>query len=110
MGGCSKLSHVLLDSGFFSVLGTSERHGHMGMAPGEEELRVKRGERFTFDSNNGVMVVYDEEYRPWICRINCAKDGNLMESLVRVFLLKRGAYVPHSNDGGYFVREVLSKL
>ena len=93
-----KLSHKLIDIGFFSALGTSE---HPGMS--YEECHVKRGTANTYDYNNGVTVVYDEEGRPWISLRNVITD-----EFVEKFLLKRGAYVPHSNDGGHFVREVIS--
>lgn len=96
----SKLSHKLLDIGFFSALGTSE-----------EEVHVGRRTPNTYDSNNGVTVVYDEEGRPWIVR-NDHLDGVMekFQIVIAEHSLKRGAYVPHSNDGGYFVHEVLPKL
>ncbi len=101
----SKLSHVLIDVGFFSALGTSE---YPGMS---EVVYVRRGSPNTYDSNNGVMAVYDEDGRPWIARNNF--DEKLAEGLRHMFELrdlKRGAYVPHSNDGGHFVCEILPNL
>jgi hypothetical protein len=100
--GMSKLSHVLLDFGFFSALGTSER----GLPP--EEALVKRGTPNTFDSNNGVTVVYDEEGRPWIMHHTCVTDE--VWNALQEYSLKCGANVPHSNDGGHFMHEVVLTL
>ena len=94
-----KLSHKLIDLGFFSVLGTTEHAGG-----GRDGFLVKRGTPNTCDYNNGVSVIYDETGRPWIFR------GSLGSDMVASFNLKRGAHVPHSNDGGHFVHEVVNKL
>ncbi|MFA5744620.1 MAG: hypothetical protein WC887_00135 [Candidatus Paceibacterota bacterium] len=99
--GERKLSHELMDFGFFSALGTSE---HSGCS--KEETHVKRGRPYTHDSNNGVVVVYDEEGRPWII-CNPLGFNNILQSYP---MERRGAYVPHSNDGGYFVHEVMDKM
>ena len=99
----SKLSHTLLDLGFFLALGTSEHP-----ATTKEEIHVGHGTPNTFDSNNGVMVVYDEMGRPWILRNNHVPDEFVRK--VQEYCLKRGAYVPHSNDGGHFICKVLPKL
>lgn len=103
MGG--KLSHQLLDLGFLSALGTSE---HPGMA--KKEVHVKRGRPNTYDYNNGVTVVYDEKGRPWIFSGHAEDAGEGFEQTVREHNLERGAYVPHSNDGGFFVRMVMPRL
>ncbi len=108
----SKLSHKLLDFGFFSALGTSQTRCFGVTTETDEELRVKRGKPNTYDSNNGVTVVYDEDGRPWIIRSSHI-DKVGMDSLhiaAGEYNMKRGAYVPHSNDGGTFVNEVLPKL
>lgn len=99
----TKLSHNLIDLGFFSILGTSE---HPAMC--KEEKHVKRGTPHTYDSNNGVMVIYDEEGRPWLIRNGLVEKE--AQSLIDLYHLQHGAYVPHSNDGGRFVHEVMSKL
>ena len=96
-----KLSYDLIDHGFFSALGTTEVVG-----AGARGTVVGLGTPLTTDYNNGVYVVYDETGRPWIKRNVTTEDGLHFAQ----FNLKRGAYVPHSNDGGYFVREVLPKL
>jgi hypothetical protein len=103
----TKLSHELLDRGFFSALGTSE---HPGAAYGPGVL-VVRGTPYTFDHNNGTTVVYDEVGRPWIKKTDGMESERLRkwanENRVE---LKYGAYVPHSNDGGCFMSEVVGKL
>ena len=104
--GESKLSHKLLEMGFFWVLGTSE---HPGMT--SESHRVRRGAPNTWGSNNGVTVVYDEEGRPWIIRRGREiSNHDFDEKILFAHNLKRGAYVPHSNDGGWFVTEVILGL
>ena len=109
-----KLSHKLLDLGFFSALGTSE---HPGMR--KEGVPVKRGRPNTYDSNNGVMVVYDEDGRPWIKSNDLQAKGFKIDSqgyhgtfadMIQKHDLQRGAIVPHSNDGGYFVQKVIPTL
>lgn len=103
--GTEKLSHILLDMGFFSALGTTEWVG------GEKKL-VLRGTPKTWDINNGVIVVYDENGSPWISPNREVGNVTLAVNKYRVgqFDLQRGAYVPHSNDGGNFVIEVLPAL
>ncbi len=98
----TKLSHFLIDLGFFSVLGTTE---HVG--GGGQGTLVKRGQPFTHDYNNGVTVVYDENGCPWIRRGHVSTDEFVIWNGGPIV---RGAHVPHSNDGGYFVREVMPKL
>ncbi len=108
---CGKFSHRLLDMGFFCVLGTHE------FGAGETEF-VKRGVVYTYDVNNGVFVMYDEEGRPWILPSGLMsiawKKGNIREEFKEFPMiqrvLKQGAHVPHSNDGGRFVRGVLPTL
>lgn len=103
--GESKLSHKLLELGFFSALGTSE---HPGMAA--ESHHVRLGTPNTWDSNNGVTVIYDELGRPWIMRTETRLRITDFNNIVRPWCLKWGAYVPHSNDGGWFVTEVIPGL
>lgn len=99
----SQLSHMLLDLGFFSALGTTERSG--GSPDG---FHVERKTPNTWDYNNGVTVVYDEAGRPWIIPGEYVTDEIRAE--LKQFDLKRGAYVPHSNDGGHFIHTVVKKL
>ncbi len=99
--GAVLLSHQLIDGGFFCALGTTE---HPGMTqPG---VIVKKGTPFTWDYNNGTFVVYDEAGRPWI-----TGDRAVMDRFeVACHQLSRGAYVPHSNDSGHFIRAILPTL
>ena len=84
-----KLVHELIDNCFLPVLGSVEfsfgslgsiRHGNMPTV-------VAKGVPRTWDSNNGVMVIYAEE---WV------------RDLMTRYNLRQGAIVPHSNDGGTF--------
>lgn len=99
-----KLSHTLIDNDFFSALGTMEI-SHLTRKP----AMVSRGVEFRFDKNNGVIVVYDEAARPWIR--HTSKDAlEIVEKLRKEFDLIQGIYVPHSNDGGHFIRIVVPIL
>jgi hypothetical protein len=107
MGGL-RLSQNLLNFGFTSVLGTIEY-------PGMSAHFVHVGEPLKYDTNNGMVVVYDEEGRPWITtmddpRLEYADELGNFANMMRSFGVERGAYVPHSNDGGYYQREVLANL
>jgi len=102
----NELAQKLKEMGFFMALGTTE---HVGGS--RDESPVLRGIPMTFDTNNGVTAVYDEAGRPWI--IHKDKLNNNRHSLGQLLFankIARGAYVPHSNDGGRFVREVLPTL
>jgi|SRR3989338_11274802 len=103
MGTQTKISQLLKDQGYKNVLATDESHAG-GVSP------VKYGQPFTWDYNNGVIVVYDESGEPWIRenRFTVWEQGTFRRELEPQ--LRRGAYVPHSNDGGHFVREVLPTL
>jgi hypothetical protein len=101
--GETKLSQTLLDLGFFSALGTTEICG------GTSSL-VGRGMKNTFDYNNGVYVCYDEDGRPWIVSAGNDVATNGLRKIIASNKTQRGAPVPHSNDGGYFIREVLPNL
>ena len=102
-----KLSITLLEMGFFSALGTTEHPGGMAV----ESHYVRRGRPNTWDSNNGVTVVYDELGKPWITRRGREiSNHEFDEKILFAYNPKRGAYVPHSNDGGQFVQEVILTL
>lgn len=90
----------LIDLGFFSALGTLENKG------GGIRMFVIKGKPLTWDKNNGITVVYDEKGWPWIgAGLEPPLKGENYQ-----YDLTRGAYVPHSNDGGQFVQEVLPIL
>lgn len=113
MGTNEKLSEILLGYGFFSALGTTET------VNGKPQL-VGRGSPFTCDDNNGVIAIYDEDRKPWVVlnanflpsldeQTVVAKFREVMQGTSFGYI-RRGAYVPHSNDGGKFLREVLPNL
>ena len=94
--------------GFFSALGTMEYPGMV-----EVGQYVKKLHPFTYDTNNGTIVVYDEQGRPWIESGRKAWVQQILDMQDQnpdLEPLKHGAYVPHSNDGGYFMNEVLPRL
>ncbi|MFH1170829.1 MAG: hypothetical protein V1704_04695 [Candidatus Vogelbacteria bacterium] len=94
----STLSQVLLEHQFMPVYGTTEK------VDGKLML-VSTGMPFTWDANNGISVVYDENGRPWI------KRGNLPSPWSSDCpTIIPGAYVPHSNDGGWFENEFLGQV
>lgn len=99
----TKLSTILLESGFFPVLQTVDRMGLLGDNP-----VVGTGTPYTWDANNGVAVVYDERGWPWIILWN--RDEIIAKVQKDFPDLCRGAWVPHSNDGGLFVRAILPPL
>jgi hypothetical protein len=99
--GSSELSHTLLDLDFFCAIGTMQKVGG-------QDVLVVAGESRTWDRNNGILVIHDDEGRPWIK--HQAEGGMLLATLQDTYNLRRGAHVPHSNDGGRFVAEVLPAL
>ena len=101
-----KLSHWLIDNGFFSALGTTEKPG---MIVGNHRVVVK-GIPLAWDCNNGIMVVHDEEGRPWIKRQSNVLFAQFQSIRTNFPELWRGCFVPHSNDGGYFVRKVVDEI
>ena len=100
---------LLNNSGFFSALGTIERY------LGEDRL-VRRGTPLTHGRNNGILVIYDDQGWPWVIlarklstrwwiamSFNTYHNSDLVD-------FRPGAYVPHSNDGGHFMLEILPDL
>ncbi len=95
-----QLACILLEYGYFSALGTTERDGSLST--------VKRGVPLTCDLKGGVFVVYDEEGRPWIKSVREVTKDIVEELKVRG--IKKGAYVPHSRDDGNFIRKIVPNL
>ncbi len=89
----ARTSDDLCDKGFFCVANTTE---YPGMCP----QPVPLGLPLSWDSNNGVTVAYDELRRPWIIRSERLQQQDF-SWLNHNF--RRGAHVPHSNDGGQFI-------
>ena len=90
------LSTRLSLAGFKLVLGTTQWAGGY-------ESEVGLGEPGRFDSNNGVMVVFDEDGKPWIHR------GSMRPESLGLSWDKVGAGVPHSNDGGAFIDQLFPR-
>lgn len=96
--GSQRLSDVLCQHGFYNVLGT------MNYTCSGESI-IGEGIPFTTDSNNGVMVVYDEKGVPWEkCRCDITEEDR---TALAAFSLRQGAWVPHSNDGGGYAYRTL---
>ena len=102
----SKISQELRQLGFRSVFATNESVAGVSTP-------VRQREPLTWDNNNGVIVVYDELGSPWICRSDHFADSEhrfKFTTLLREYGVKRGAYVPHSNDGGHFIYVLMAGL
>lgn len=76
-------SESLRGQGFMKVLDIPENIGGV-------VHNIERGVPLTWDTNNGVTVVYDERGKPWVRRGTFEIAGGFT----------RGAHVPMSNDGG----------
>ena len=92
------ISQFLKNRGFKNVLGTFETDSEGIISP------VECGDPLSWDHQNDVIVIYDEKGQPWI------KYGEIFLENFETVMLSRGAHVPHSNDEGYFVREVLPTM
>lgn len=105
--GTNLIASKLLDLGFFCAFGTTE-------TVASSLILVNRGQPLTTSRNNGVLVVYDEDGRPWIMRVSKFTNGKDLALFgfahENHLTFKPGAYVPHSNDGGHFVLEILPTL
>jgi len=102
MGTNYMLSFNLLNHDFLLLYGHLENGKPIGM-----------GSPWTWDLNNGVIAIYDEFGRPWAIRAQDL-DKNVKERLMdrNVFsdlCLRRGAFVPFSNDGGRSAYLVLKR-
>lgn len=100
------LDSELRKLGMFMCLNTNETPGI-----GNETRKVGRGEPNRFGLNNGVYAVFDEHGNPWIAGASSFRGfGDQLNQLAKRFGLESGCYVPHSNDGGYFIRHVMPSL
>lgn len=94
----STLQEQLVALGFLDVTGTREQCGGreviVGIAPPDQRLRR--------DTNNGTRVVVDDHGHSWVQPYNIDSDREKLAVLLDQ--LRYGAYVPHSNDGGKFIR------
>ena len=86
---------ALRSAGFQCVFQYQETTG--GDAKGRQ---VEKGVPMTYDYNNGVVVVYDQDGFPWVAPIN------YLERFEGRDQLRRGADVPFSKDGGHRIRKM----
>ncbi len=91
-----RLSETLQEQGWINVYGFNEIEGAV-------QREIGDGIRLTWDFNCGVLAVFDETGRPWVRAADYVSDDE-MTDLRQSFLLRRGAYVPFSNDGGTQIR------
>lgn len=105
-----KLSDTLKRNGFLMVLGTEQMTGGI-------KSMVEKGQPMTCilplinrspPSINGVCCVYDEDGKPWIIR-RCNITDDAMSAL-QSFPLTFWCSVPHGNDGGHFVHDLMPAL
>ncbi len=82
-------SESLRAAGFIKVLDLPESIGGLN-------YNIDRGAPLTWNTNNGVTVVYDEEGKPWV------KPGTF--EITGGF--KKEGHVPMSNDGGAAMRRL----
>ena len=66
---------------------------------GGQSKTIAKGTPLTWDANNGVTVIYDEDGYPWVTPGEAPVHG-----------LRKGAYVPFSNDGGAGMRFLFPHL
>ncbi len=93
----TSLIQQLLALGFIPAINTSEAgfHGRL--------TSVREGIPNRFGRNNGVVAVYDEQGRPWVALASTIDEEEL-ERFLAEYNFPNGVYVPHSNDGGAFIR------
>ena len=80
--------------------------------------RVKSGVAYTFDFNNGICAVYDENSHAWVLPERLFTDAMAIALFKSRYHsrwtykgvpLDRGARVPHSNDGGAWAARTFPK-
>lgn len=86
----------LLDLNFLPVAGVQETDGS------GNPTMIPHGAPYRWDENNGVFAVYDHRGVPWVIAARNI-SGDTLRDLASTENLRRGAYVPFSNDGGNFV-------
>lgn len=100
----STLQDQLLELGFLDVTGTKEWHGG-----GEHIIDIPHPDNWMRrDANNGVRVIVDDHGHYWIqpCGMHQGEETPQTKALMELHSkLQYGAYVPHSNDGGRFIRQ-----
>ncbi len=101
----------LIENDFFPVLGTVEcSNGALGrIKDGKEPDFIGKGSPLSWDYNNGTYVVCDDEGKPWI-RSTKYIDMEWMRALANRYNMGKGAFVPHSNDGGTYKRWIAEQI
>jgi hypothetical protein len=109
--GNQDLVNELIGLCFFPVFGTVEfSPGSMRLLrEGNEPQLVDKRDPFTWDSNNGTYVVYDDEGKPWIRSTTYVDRDWMKGNFASRHNLKQGAFVPHSNDGGRYKQLVATQ-
>lgn len=87
--------------GFRCVLGASE-NTHVGPAVIKSAPNMAK----RYDTNNGMLVIYDETGAPWVAAVEEVSRSTL-DRLIEAHSLRLGAYVPCSNDNGAFLSGLL---
>lgn len=95
------LSSTLSQLGFAQVTGTNETVE--GVAQ-----RIIKGDPYTYDGSGNTVVVYDEFGEAWVKLCTLTELPTCYETIFE-HDLKRGAYVPHSSDGGVWIRNRFSR-
>lgn len=96
-----KLSHVLLDQGFFSILGMTEN------VYGKKRI-IKKGDPYTYHQNNSTIVVCDERGIPWVHSIRVIENTDALYQELKYFGVREAEiWVPFSNDSGEQLRYLL---
>jgi hypothetical protein len=85
------LTRKLIALTFLPVLNVEENNGF------GDPVKVISGQPNRFDINNGIMVIYDHVGSPWIISLSNISHERIAE-MVDIFHLRRGAYVPFSNN------------
>lgn len=102
MGMDLKIIYKLQSLGFMSVLHTMELD-----RPIQSKHRVTVGTPLTWDTNCGILVIYDDLGHPWIRRTEGQAEE--IRDAFKEFNLRRGGYVPHSRDNGEFASKFLDE-
>lgn len=79
---------------------------------------IETGTPFSFEFNNGMAAIYDEQGHAWVIPCRLFTDAVAIALFRSKYhsrweyqgeRLKKGAYVPHSNDGGAWAKENFPK-
>ena len=84
---------------FVLVTGTTERKGLRGNETVEKGRKDSRGK---YSHNNGVLVAVDQD-----CDVHIGRDTSENVAVLEALNFEPGSfYVPHSNDGGEYLRSL----